>query len=385
MSWNSHLQEALQARAHGGSYRRRPVRQAACAQPYIELNGKRYQNFAGNDYLGLSGDTEIIKAWQQALAQYGAGSGGSGHVSGHTDVHEALEQDLSVWLGYERALLFSSGYAANQAVLLGLLGKDDVLLADKLCHASMQEAAMLGAAQYRRFPHQQYDTLAGWLPAYAGRRVLVASEGVFSMDGDSADVCRLHALCRQHGAWLVLDDAHGIGILGEHGAGSASVAGVQPDILIITFGKAVGLMGAAILCSETVAEYLTQYARHLIYSTTMPPAQAAALQTAFRRVREADDLRARLQNNIRYFQVALQQQGLAGKLLPSRTPIQPFICGSNAAALHCAETLRGQGVYAPAIRPPTVPAGQARLRITLSAAHEPTHIDALIQGLCHAV
>ncbi|MCS4534614.1 8-amino-7-oxononanoate synthase [Neisseria montereyensis] len=385
MNWNTRLQAALDKQAAQSAYRRRSARRADTLPPYMESGGVRYLNFAGNDYLGLSRDPDVIAAWQQALAQYGTGSGGSPLVTGYTDVHQALEHQLADWLGYESALLFPSGYAANQAVLLGLLQKDDILLADKLCHASMQEAAMLGAARYRRFPHNRYDILEKQLNDHPESAVLIASEGVFSMDGDKADIGRLKTLSEQYGAWLLIDDAHGIGILGEEGRGSAAAVGVCPDILVVTFGKAVGLMGAAVLCSQTVAEYLTQTARHLIYSTAFPPAQAAALAAALRRIRHADDLRAKLRHNIRRFQTALAQAGLADYLMPSETAIQPFVCGSNERALSVSAELRRNGLYVPAIRPPTVPVGSARLRITLTAAHEDTHIDTLVKGLQDAV
>ena len=385
MNWHTRIHTDLAAQAAKQAYRRRAPRRADVPLPEIDFDDTRLLNFGGNDYLGLSRDESVIAAWQQALSRFGSGSGGSPLVSGHTDAHEALEQLLAGWLGYERALVFASGYAANQAVLLGLLGKNDVLLADKYCHASMQEAAALSPAAFRRFAHQQYHQLAALLPQYAGRCTLVASEGVFSMDGDCADLPRLHGLCREHGAWLLLDDAHGFGVLGNEGKGSAAAAGVQPDILIVTFGKAAGAMGAAVLCSHHTAEYLTQFARHLVYSTAIPPAQAAALAAACTRLRQADDLRARLRSNIAYFQTALSQIGLAEKLLPSSTAIQPFICGNNQAALDAAARLRDFGLYVPAIRPPTVPVGQARLRITLTAAHSRADIERLAEGLHNAV
>lgn len=385
MNWQPHLQAALEAQHGKQAYRRRTARLADTPLPYISVNGQSYLNFAGNDYLGLSRDSHVIAAWQQALAQYGAGSGGSPLVTGHTDAHEALENELAGWQGYERALLFPSGFAANQALLLGLLDKHTILLADKYCHASMQEAAALSPAVYRRFAHQRYDILEQQLAEHAGQRVLVASEGVFSMDGDCADITRLHALCREYGAWLLIDDAHGLGVLGEAGKGSAAAAGVKPELLVLTFGKAVGAMGAAVLCSHTVAEYLTQFARHLIYSTAMPPAQATALSAALARVRQGDALRTRLQHHIQTFQTALQQYGLSQYLLPSHTAIQPFLCGSNQAALAAAEKLRTRGLHVPAIRPPTVPQGQARLRITLTAAHKTEHIQTLAESLRHAV
>lgn len=383
--WENHFQAALRQRENQQNYRIRSARAADEHSPFIRVNGKRCLNFGGNDYLGLSNDPEIIATWQHALAQYGCGSTGSSLVCGHTDQHQALEEELATWLGYPHALLFASGFAANQAVLLGLLGKEDIFLADKLCHASMQEAAALSPARYRRFAHQRYDVLSEQLTAHSGSRILVASEGVFSMDGDRADLSELGKLCAQHQALLMIDDAHGIGAYGTEGRGSIDGVERLPDILVVTFGKAVGSMGAAVLCSHTIAEYLTQFARHLVYSTAIPPAQAAALRTAFARIRRADDLRSRLQNHIRTFQAVLTEYGLATHLLPSDTAIQPFICGDNDTAIRLSAQLRDSGFYVPAIRPPTVPQGQARLRITLTAAHETEHIQSLAKAIHHAV
>ena len=384
MTWLSYLNAALATRHQQHAYRHRTIRQADALLPVCHIDGQRYLNFAANDYLGLSHDETVITAWQHALTRYGVGSGGSALLGAYTDVHASLEHFLANWLGYERALLFPSGFAANQALLLGLLDGDAVLLADKLCHASMQEAAQLSPALVRRFAHQRLDILANYLAQYQGKRILVASEGVFSMDGDQADVQGLSALCQQYGAWLVLDDAHGIGVLGAEGKGSAAAANVLPDVLVLTFGKALGSMGAAVLCNHTTAEYLTQFARHLIYSTAIPPAQAAGLLAAFERIRMADDLRTQLQHNIHLFRQTLSDKGLAHALMPSHTAIQPFFCGSNEMALRLSAQLKERGYYVPAIRPPTVPQGKARLRITLSAAHQPQHILQLCEALYDA-
>lgn len=384
MFWETRFQAALEVRQSGQNYRIRIPRAASVHTPYIALNRQRYLNFGGNDYLGLSSDPEIIAAWQQALARYGAGSTGSPLVCGYTDQHMALETELAEWLGYPRALLFASGFAANQALLLGLPDKNDVLLADKFCHASMQEAATLSPVHYRRFAHSRDDVLADRLAQHSGSNIWVVSEGVFSMDGDRADIQRLLPLCRQHNACLIIDDAHGIGAYGNAGRGSIDGLADKPDILVVTFGKAFGCMGAAVLCSETVAEYLTQFTRHLVYSTAMPTAQAAALRTALARIRRADGLRDRLQHNIQTFQAACREFGLSERLLPSDTAIQPFICGDNDAALRMAQQLQAAGFYTPAIRPPTVPVGQARLRITLSAAHTTKHVQALVRAIHHA-
>lgn len=383
--WETHLNRAVNERRRQQAFRSRPTRHGGAAPPFIVREGATLLNFGGNDYLGLSRHPDIIAAWQQALAEYGCGSTGSPLLCGHTGAHERLERELADWQGYEAALLFASGFAANQAVLLSLLDKDAVFLCDKLCHASMQEAAALSGAVFRRFPHQDYRRLETLLQQYAGRRILVGSEGMFSMDGDRADLGRLKNLCREYGAWLMLDDAHGAGILGSEGRGSADAAGVKPDILLLTFGKAFGSMGAAVLCSRETADYLVQFARHLVYSTAMPPAQAAGLSAALATVRRSDDLRGRLNGNIRLFRDLMRQNGLYGKLLPSESPIQPLICGSNEAALAAADALVRQGCYAPAIRPPTVPPSQARLRITLSAAHAEQHIVRLCESLYHAL
>ena len=381
MNWLSHFANSLDRQQQQQAYRQRLLRQASSMLPYCMINRQHYLNFASNDYLGLSSDVQIISMWQQALAEYGVGSGGSALLGGYTDAHAQLENFLANWLGYQRAILFPSGFAANQAVLLGLLDRHAVLLADKFCHASMQEAAQLSPACFRRFAHQRLDILANYLAQYQGKRVLIASEGVFSMDGDQADLQSLTQLCQQYGAWLVLDDAHGIGVLGAEGKGSIANANVLPEILIITFGKAVGSMGAAVLCNQITAEYLTQFARHLIYSTAMPPAQAIGLYAAFQRIRTADDLRKQLQHNIQLFRQTLIQKGLEHTLLPSNTAIQPFICGNNETALHLSHQLKAHGLYVPAIRPPTVPQGKARLRITLSASHQPHHIMQLCEVL----
>ncbi|MDO4696123.1 MAG: 8-amino-7-oxononanoate synthase [Neisseria sp.] len=383
--WQQHINQALDNRRQQQALRSRTARQSDTLPPLISHGGKTLLNFGSNDYLGLSRHPDIITAWQQALAEYGCGSTGSPLLCGHTEAHENLESELARWQGYDAALLFAGGFAANQAVLLSLLDKDAVFLGDKLCHASMQEAAALSGALFRRFPHQDYRRLETLLQQYAGRRILVGSEGIFSMDGDSADLCRLQQLCREYGAWLMLDDAHGAGIRGSEGRGSANAAGIKPDILLITFGKAFGCMGSAVLCSRETAVYLTQFARHLVYSTAMPAAQAAALSAALTAVRRADCLRDQLDSNIRLFHRLMRQNGLHNRLIPSASPIQPLICGSNQAALTAAEKMLQQDCYTPAIRPPTVPNAQARLRITLSAAHREAHIIRLCESLHHAL
>ncbi|CNI64904.1 8-amino-7-oxononanoate synthase [Yersinia mollaretii] len=383
MSWQSKIESGLQQRRDATAYRTRQVNEGANGR-WLQADGRHYLNFASNDYLGLSQDAAVIAAWQQGAQHYGVGSGGSGHVTGYSQPHAQLEQQLADWLGYPRALLFISGYAANQAVLAALMGADDRILADKLSHASLLEAAAHSPAQLRRFAHNQPDSLQNLLSKPCCGQTLVVTEGVFSMDGDCAPLAALQQHTTAAGGWLMVDDAHGIGVQGEGGRGSCALQGVKPELLVVTFGKAFGLSGAAVLCQESVAEYLLQYARHLIYSTAMPPAQAIALQTALLRIQQADDLRQQLQQRIAQFRRGAADLPLS--LGGSETAIQPLLVGDNPQTLALAEQLRAAGLWVTAIRPPTVPPGGARLRITLSAAHQPEDIDRLLEGLygaCH--
>jgi 8-amino-7-oxononanoate synthase len=322
-----------------------------------------------------------VCAWQQGAERFGVGSGGSGHVSGYSIAHQALEDELAQWLGYSRALLFISGFAANQAVIAALMGKDDRIVADRLSHASLLEAASLSPATLRRFIHNDPLHLTRLLAASCPGQQLVVTEGVFSMDGDSAPLAEIHAEAQRQDAWLLVDDAHGIGVTGEEGRGSCWHQQVKPELLVVTFGKGFGVSGAAILCSDSVAEYLLQFARHLIYSTSMPPAQAQALRAALAviRSREGDERRAKLAMLIQRFRAGMTTPDLV--LANSNSAIQPLIVGDNAKALQLAQRLRDRGCWVTAIRPPTVPVGTARLRLTLTQAHEPQDIDRLLEVL----
>ncbi|MTD40622.1 8-amino-7-oxononanoate synthase [Erwinia sp. CPCC 100877] len=380
MSWSQRIGAALAERRAADSFRvRQPL---TCGNGRLLQMGQRlWRNFSCNDYLGLSRHPQIIAAWQDGAARYGVGSGGSGHVTGYSEAHEALEQALAVWLGYPRALLFISGFAANQAVIHALARKEDRLVADRLSHASLLEAASLSLAQLRRFPHNNTAALGRLLAAPCGGQQLVITEGVFSMDGDRAPLTQVSAITRAAGGWLMVDDAHGIGVTGEQGRGSCHQAGIRPELLVVTFGKAFGVSGAAVLCSEPLADYLLQFARHLVYSTAMPPAQARALSASLEVIRSAqgDALRQHLQSLIARFRIGAAQLPL--QLAASETAIQPLIVGDNARALRLAQHLRERGFWCCAIRPPTVPAGTARLRLTLSAAHQVEDIDALLEAL----
>lgn len=382
MSFQQRIDQGLSERRSAGAYRSRTISENGSGRE-ISVNGRQYLNFSSNDYLGLSRDTAVIRAWQEGADRYGVGSAGSGHVTGFTSAHAQLEQELAEWLGYPRALMFISGYAANQAVIAALMQKGDFIFADKLSHASLMEASMQSDATLRRFQHNQPDSLAKLLSKSDGGQALVVTEGVFSMDGDSAPLSALAEKSRQTGAWLMVDDAHGVGVCGEQGRGTCEQQRIKPDLLVVTFGKAFGLSGAAVLCSESVAEYFIQFARHLIYSTSMPPAQACALRVALQQVRKGDDLREQLKHNVQLFRRGLADTRL--QLVASDSAIQPVIIGENQAALDLAQSLREQGIWASAIRPPTVPPGTARLRITLSAAHQEQDIQRLLEGFYAAI
>lgn len=380
MSWQQRIDAALNERRAADALRtRRAVSQGAGR--WLTLGDQRFCNFSSNDYLGLSQHPAVIRAWQQGAERYGVGSGGSGHVSGYTTAHRELEEELADWLGYSRALLFISGFAANQAVIAALTGKDDRIVADKLSHASLLEAASHSPAQLRRFAHNDVGQLATLLAKPLTGQQLVVTEGVFSMDGDSAPLATIADATREAQAWLMVDDAHGIGVVGEQGRGSCHLQGIKPHVLVVTFGKGFGVSGAAVLCSDTVADYLLQFARHLIYSTSMPPAQAVALGASLRVIRSDDGhaRREKLAALITHFRTSVAHASVT--MTDSTSAIQPLIVGENSRALRLAERLRQRGCWVTAIRPPTVPPGAARLRLTLTAEHQFDDIERLLEAL----
>ncbi|TCT38127.1 8-amino-7-oxononanoate synthase [Providencia alcalifaciens] len=378
MAWSSFIDSQLQKRKDASAWRERRCIEKSSGRE-LHFQGKSYLNFSSNDYLGLSQHPEIIRAWQQGAQEYGVGSGGSGHITGFTHAHYQAEQKLADWLGYQRAILFISGFAANHALITALMTAEDRILADKLSHASLLEGAMHSQAQLRRFSHNSVDSLEKLISKPHTSKTLVVTEGVFSMDGDSAPLDELQTLAHAHNAWLMVDDAHGLGIWGKQGRGSCDEYGIKPDILVATFGKAVGVSGAAVLCDERTADFLIQAARHLIYSTSMPPAQAVAISAAVGEIQQADDQRAQLQRNIHYFKRQLNLPDM--HLVDSNTAIQPLIVGDNEKSLQLSQFLREKGIWIQAIRPPTVPPGSARLRMTLSAAHQQDDIDKLLEAL----
>jgi len=378
MSWSQDIEQALVTRRASDGWRQRLCVTEQQVRE-IALDGRRYRHFSSNDYLGLSQHPAVIRAWQRGAELAGAGAGASGHVTGYSRYHAQLEEQLADWLGYSRALLFISGFAANQAVIHLLAGKADRIIADKLTHASLLDAASHSSATLRRFAHNQPASLAERLSHPVSGNTLVVTEGIFSMDGDSAPLQEIASATRAADGWLLVDDAHGIGVRGEQGRGSCWQQGVKPELLIITFGKAFGVSGAALLCDQATAEYAEQFCRHLIYSTAMPPAQCYALLAALQQIQQGDNLRQQLQQNIARFRRGAA--ALPWSLLPSDSAIQPLIIGENHAALALSAQLADAGCWVSAIRPPTVPAGSARLRITLSAAHRNDDIDTLLEAL----
>lgn len=376
------LQTGLNERARQGLLRQRQILQSGQGR-YITLNDRRYLNFSSNDYLGLAAQPFLIKAWQEGLDRWGVGAGASPLVTGYTEAHAKLEQTLADWLQVESVLLFSTGFGANQAVIKALLQKEHIQYQDRLNHASLQEAGAQSPAKMLRFRHNDMAHLASLLQPHSG---LIMSEGVFSMDGDQAPCQQLTELAAQSGNWLMLDDAHGIGVLGEQGRGTLSQQGVIPDrvhIRMATFGKALGVSGAFVGGSRQLTDYLVNFARDYVYSTHMPPAQAHAINAAVAWVKQADAERAHLQALIQQFKAGITELGLvAGE---SSTAIQPLIMGDADKAVAVANKLRERGLWVTAIRPPTVPKGTARLRITLTAAHQPSDISLLLNELNECV
>lgn len=372
---------SLAKREAAGLRRRLPVIERVSGR-HLSAEGKTYLNFAGNDYLGLSQSSELRTAADAAAHVFGVGAVASPLVVGHQAIHRQLEDELADWLAIESVMLFSSGFAANQALILSLLNKEHTVWQDKLNHASLQEAALLSPARLRRFAHNNMAHLAKLLAPQSG---LIISEGVFSMDGDQGHWSQLVELAQATHNWLMIDDAHGLGVLGKQGRGTLSAQGISPSrvqITMGTFGKALGVGGAFIGGSRALIDYLHNHARGYVYSTHLPPPQAAAVLAAVRLVRQADDKREQLQTNIAQFRAGAAN--LPYLLLPSTTAIQPLIIGDAELTVQLASRLRERGYWVGAIRPPTVPIGAARLRITLSAAHTKADISALLAALTTA-
>jgi 8-amino-7-oxononanoate synthase len=348
----------------------------------LEMAGKSYLNFCSNDYLGHASHPKVVEAFIQGANHYGVGSGASHLITGHSRAHHELEEALAEFVGRPRALLFSTGYMANLGVISSLLQKGDHVFEDRLNHASLLDGGLLSQARLQRYQHADSHDLDNKLAASKADTKLIASDGVFSMDGDLAPVTALGELARQHQAWLMIDDAHGLGVIGSRGRGLLEQSGATTEevpILVGTLGKAIGTFGAFVAGDEMLIETLIQKARSYIYTTALPPAVAVATQASLRLVDEEAWRRDRLQDNIRLFRELAQQAGI--RLSQSDTAIQPVIIGDVEAALRMSDALKQRGVLVTAIRPPTVPQGTARLRITLSAAHTHGQVTRLVEEL----
>ena len=347
----------------------------------VTVDGRDYVAFCSNDYLGLAADPRLAAAAREGIDRYGVGGGASHLILGHGTAHHELEEALAQFVRLPRALLFSTGYMANMGVVSALTGRGDAVFADKLNHASLNDAALVSRAAFKRYAHNDLDALARLLATTTARRRLVVTDAVFSMDGDIAPVAALLELCERHDAYLFIDDAHGFGVLGEAGRGTLEHFGITSDriIYMATLGKAAGVAGAFVAGDETLIETLIQNARTYIYTTATPPLLAHALLASLQIIAQEEWRRERLRTLI-----AQLSDGLAAspwQLMPSETPIQPLLVGGNDAALALSARLTATGLLVPAIRPPTVPQGTARLRISLSADHEAADVARLVAAL----
>lgn len=377
------LTEQLHAREQQGLRRVRQIVDSPQAS-YITIERRDYLAFSSNDYLGLANHPDLIQAVCEGAQQYGVGAGASHLIHGHSAAHHLLEEALAEFTGFPQALLFSTGYMANIGIVTALAGRGDAIFADKLNHASLNDAALLSRAQFMRYPHLNLAALEQRLAVSTTRRKLVVSDAVFSMEGDSAPIPELVGLCEKYSALLLLDDAHGFGVLGRQGRGSLfpldKGAQHSPNIVYMaTLGKAAGVFGAFVAAQPEVIETLIQSARSYIYTTATPPLLAHALLTSLKLIQQEEWRRDALAQNIAQLKQGLQS--LPWKLLPSSTPIQPLLIGDNTEAVRVSQALRERDILVPAIRPPTVPQGTARLRISLSSAHQPDDILRLTQAL----
>ena len=373
------LQDKLAALDGDHRRRRCPVLDSPQG-PHVSIDGRDYLAFASNDYLGLANHPALVAAARDGALRWGVGGGASHLVAGHSAAHAALEQALADWLRLPAALLFSSGYQANLAVITALVGRGDAVFADRLNHASLNDACLLSRAEFKRFAHHDLAQLERLLAASTAPTKLIAVDAVYSMDGDCAPLAALLALAERFDAWLYVDDAHGFGVLGE-GRGSVVEAGVRSERLIqmVTLGKAAGVAGAAVAAHAVVIDWLVNSARPFIFTTSTSPLLAHTVQASLRLMADEPERRAALR--ARMAELKHQLAGLPWTLLPSDTPIQPLLIGGNAEALAVSAGLRARGIWVPAIRPPTVPPGSARLRIALSAAHQPQDIVRLADAL----
>ena len=374
------LAARLAERRAADLYRQRPLLQSPQG-PHVVVDGQPLLAFCSNDYLGLANHPEVIAAWQAGAERWGVGGGASHLVIGHSTPHHQVEEALAELTGRPRALLFSTGYMANLGAITALVGQGDTVLQDRLNHASLLDGGLLSGARFNRYLHNDAASLAKRLDKATGN-TLVVTDGVFSMDGDLADLPALAEVARARGAWLMVDDAHGLGPLGAQGGGIVEHFGLGIEdvpVLIGTLGKACGTAGAFVAGSEELIEALVQFARPYIYTTSQPPALACATLKSLQLLRSETWRREHLGALIRQFRLGAEAIGLT--LVDSPTPIQPILIGDSAQALRLSQMLRERGLLVTAIRPPTVPAGSARLRVTLSAAHSEAQVQLLLNAL----
>ncbi|SDX95445.1 8-amino-7-oxononanoate synthase [Nitrosomonas sp. Nm33] len=379
----TNLSAKLRERENAGLYRRRLMLESPqTIHPTIE--GKQYLAFCSNDYLGLANHPALIEAACAGAQRYGVGSGASHLICGHSSAHHTLEEALASFVGLPQALLFSTGYMANMAVITSLVGRGDTIFADKLNHASLNDAALLSKATFTRYPHLDLARLERYLAESEAKCKLVVTDAVFSMDGDIAPVVELLTLCEQYDAWLLLDDAHGFGVLGKNGNGvlhTFDKFNLRSPLLVYmaTLGKAAGVSGAFVAAQPEIIETLIQFARTYGYTTATPALLAHTLMTSLSLIELEAWRRKKLIKLITQLKTGLQS--LRWSLMPSMTPIQPLVVGRSDEVMHLSAALRDREILVPAIRPPTVPKGKARLRISLSAAHCEEDVEQLIEAL----
>lgn len=386
LPWHDELDAALSELKAAGRYRQPRLRLGEQGVN-IEVDGKAMLSFCSNDYLGLAAHPDIKQAFKQAIDKEGVGSGAAHLLTGHSHYHQQLEDALAEFTGQPRVLLFSTGYMANLGVIDGLLARGDAVIQDKLNHASLLDGGRLTEAEQLRYPHADMARLHKRLHnAATARHRMIVSDGVFSMDGDLAPLPDIMALAKQHRAAVVIDDAHGFGVIGKDGRGTVSHFDITPDeapIQVGTLGKAFGTGGAFVAADEIVIETLVQQARSYVYTTAQPPAVAAATLASLKLVQTEAWRREHLQALIQQFRQGAEQLGL--DLMPSETPIQPVVIGDDKKALAIGEKLEQQGILVGVIRPPTVPQNTARLRITFSASHSDKDVEKLLNALEQAL
>ncbi len=378
------LSQKLNELSQQGLYRSRRIIETPQGINLI-CDGKPVINFCSNDYLGLTNHPDVINAFKSAVDKYGVGSGSAHLICGHSSPHHALEEELAAFTGRDRALLFSTGYMANMGAISAMAGRGDTVFEDRLNHASLLDGGLLSGAKFKRYAHADTNHLDNLLAKADGDKLIV-TDGVFSMDGDTAPLQALSGVAKKHSAWVMVDDAHGLGVLGANGGGILEQTGLKQDnvqVLVGTLGKAFGTFGAFVAGSEELIETLIQKARPYIYTTALPPAIAEATRTSLKIIQTESWRREKLRKLTEYFRAGAGQLNLP--LMASTSPIQPLLLGQTDKAIAVSNSLLDQGFLVSAIRPPTVPANAARLRVTFSAQHEEHQIDQLLDALAKAL